>query len=85
MKIDESFVRNLQLDDNDNDIALPEAIIAMAHKLGLKVIAEGVETEVQKGMLIDARCDYAQGYLYSKPVPPDKLEALLRHQQGSIG
>ena len=78
LKIDKSFVHNLEIDNNN--IALSEAIIMMAHKLGLKVIAEGVETEQQKQMLIDADCDYAQGYLYSRPVPADEFEALLQHQ-----
>jgi EAL domain-containing protein (putative c-di-GMP-specific phosphodiesterase class I) len=52
----------------------------MAHKLDLKVIAEGVETEGQEKLLIGAGCDYAQGFLYSKPVPPDELESLLQLQ-----
>lgn len=78
LKIDKSFVHNLEIDNNN--IALSEAIIMMAHKLGLKVIAEGVETEQQKQMLVDAGCDYAQGYLYSRPVPADEFEALLQHQ-----
>jgi len=76
LKIDRSFVRNLETDKND--IALSEAIIVMAHKLGLKVIAEGVETDGQKKILADAGCDYAQGYMYSKPVPPKEFEALLK-------
>ena len=79
LKIDQSFVCNLEKDPDD--IVLSEAIIVMAHKLGLKVIAEGIETEAQKKLLIDAGCDYAQGYLYSKPVTPAELEELLRHQQ----
>ena len=79
LKIDKSFIHNLETDKNN--IALSEAIIMMAHKLGLKVIAEGVETVQQKHMLIDAGCDYAQGYLYSKPVPADEFEALLQNQQ----
>ena len=78
LKIDQSFVHNLETDSND--IALSEAIVVMAHKLDLKVIAEGVESEAQEKLLIGAGCDYAQGYLYSKPVPPDELEALLQLQ-----
>ena len=78
LKIDRSFVHNLEIDDNN--IALSEAIIMMAHKLGLHVIAEGVETAHQKQMLVDAGCDYAQGFLYSRPVPADAFEALLRQQ-----
>ena len=49
----------------------------MAHKLGMKVIAEGVETTEQRDLLIAANCDYAQGYLFSRPVPPDEFERLL--------
>jgi diguanylate cyclase (GGDEF)-like protein/PAS domain S-box-containing protein len=75
LKIDRSFVNNLETDAND--MALSEAIIVMAHKLGLKVIAEGVETEGQRDILAAAGCDYAQGYLFSKPVPPEEFEHLL--------
>jgi diguanylate cyclase (GGDEF)-like protein/PAS domain S-box-containing protein len=78
LKIDQSFVHNLETDSND--IAFSEAIVVMAHKLDLKVIAEGVESEGQEKLLIGAGCDYAQGFLYSKPVPPDELEALLQLQ-----
>ena len=75
IKIDQSFVRNLENDPDD--IALCEAIIVMAHKLGLKVIAEGVETGQQRDLLTTYGCDYAQGYLYSRPVPSEEFEALL--------
>ena len=75
LKIDQSFVRNLGHDNND--LALCEAIVVMAHKLGIKVIAEGVETELQRNFLQDFNCDYAQGYLYSKPVPAQAFEALF--------
>lgn len=76
LKIDRSFVCNLASDPNDR--ALCEAIIVMAHKLGLKVIAEGVETEEQRNFLTAADCDYVQGYLYSRPVPLEEFELLLR-------
>jgi diguanylate cyclase (GGDEF)-like protein/PAS domain S-box-containing protein len=75
LKIDQSFVRNL--DHDKNDLALCEAIIVMAHKLGIKVIAEGVESETQGQLLKDFGCDYGQGYLYSRPVPAVDFEALL--------
>ena len=76
LKIDKSFVDQLETDANN--MALCEAIIVMAHKLGLKVIAEGVETEDQRKILVTAGCDYAQGYLYSRPIPPEQFEVLLK-------
>ena len=75
LKIDQSFTRNLS--ENSSEMALSEAIIVMAHKLGLKVIAEGVETEQQRDLLMAAGCDYIQGYLYSKPLPAEQFESFL--------
>ena len=75
LKIDQSFVRNL--DHEQNDLALCEAIIVMAKKLGIKVIAEGVETENQDRLLKEFGCDFGQGYLYSRPVPAPDFEILL--------
>ena len=66
LKIDRSFVTNLA--EQSDDRVLCEAIIAMAHKLGLRVIAEGIETVQQRDLLVAAGCDYGQGYLFSKPV-----------------
>jgi EAL domain-containing protein (putative c-di-GMP-specific phosphodiesterase class I) len=62
-------------------MALSEAIIVMAHKLGLRVVAEGVETELQRALLLAAGCDYAQGFLFSRPVPADDFDAMLRAQR----
>ncbi|WP_157755397.1 EAL domain-containing protein [Marinobacter salinus] len=76
LKIDQSFIRNLETDQND--LALSEAIVIMAHKLGLKVIAEGVETEEQLRLLLEIGCDNGQGYLFSRPLPAAKFEDFLR-------
>jgi diguanylate cyclase (GGDEF)-like protein/PAS domain S-box-containing protein len=75
LKIDRSFIRNLETDSSD--MALAEAIVVMAHKLGLKVIAEGVETQKQLELLVQMDCDYAQGFLYSRAVAPQEFESLL--------
>jgi len=82
LKIDQSFVRHLAVDHND--LALCEAIIMMAHKLDIKVIAEGVETEEQYRLLDAAGCDYAQGYLFSRPVPAGEFEGLLKSGQSQL-
>lgn len=76
LKVDQSFTRNLA--PNSSDMALTEAIIVMAHKLGLKVIAEGVETREQHQLLCAVGCDYGQGYYYSKPLPREAFEVLLK-------
>jgi diguanylate cyclase (GGDEF)-like protein/PAS domain S-box-containing protein len=83
LKIDKSFVDNLE--GNANDITLCDAIILMAHTLGLKVIAEGVETVEQKNILADAGCDFAQGYLFSRPVPADEFEEILSYEPAESG
>jgi len=83
LKIDQSFIRNLENDSND--LALSEAIIVMAHKLGLKVIAEGVENIEQHEILSSAGCDFAQGFLYAKPIPPEEFEMMLEEQKSIKG
>jgi diguanylate cyclase (GGDEF)-like protein/PAS domain S-box-containing protein len=81
IKIDQSFVRNMTA--QSSDMVLCQAIIAMAHKLGIKVVAEGVETIEQRNLLAAAGCDYAQGFLFSKPVPVEEFESLP--MKGHIG
>ena len=76
LKIDQSFVQGLP--DNPNDMAIVQAIVQMAHSLGLIVIAEGVETEAQRDVLIDLGCNWAQGYWYSKPLDVDQFEKTLQ-------
>ncbi len=74
LKIDKSFIQNIVVNKDDYNIA--STIIVMAHNLGLKVIAEGVETEEQVEILKGFRCEKAQGYYYSKPLPLDQLRLL---------
>ncbi len=79
IKIDQSFVRSLAHDPKD--IALCSAIVGMAHALRIKVIAEGIETEEQKAILVAAGCDYGQGHLFCPPVPPAAFEAFVAKNQ----
>ena len=79
LKIDKSFVHNIAT--HPEAMALCEAIVAMAHTLDIKVIAEGVETITQRDLLLNAGCDYGQGYLFSKPVPEDEFERFLAIHQ----
>jgi diguanylate cyclase (GGDEF)-like protein/PAS domain S-box-containing protein len=76
LKIDRSFVTGLP--DNAGDVAIAEAMLAMSKALGLTTIAEGIETEAQHEFLLRAGCMEGQGYLYSYPVSPSKIERLLR-------
>jgi EAL domain-containing protein (putative c-di-GMP-specific phosphodiesterase class I) len=78
LKIDRSFVMDLAGDSGD--LALCEGIIVMAHKLGLKVVAEGVETEAQLNLLKAAGCDYAQGFVYAPPLPAPELAKMASAQ-----
>ncbi|GAA3933554.1 sensor domain-containing protein [Litoribacillus peritrichatus] len=75
LKIDQAFVRNME--EGSEEHILCEAIIVMAHKLGIKVVAEGIETEQQKVLLVSAGCDYGQGYYFAKPVEAKMLTAQL--------
>ncbi len=79
LKIDQSFIAGSTADAISRTIA--ETIIVMAHKLDLKVIAEGIETREQLDWLKQAGCDYGQGFLFSRPLPPEQFERLLaRHE-----
>ncbi|MEB3102842.1 putative bifunctional diguanylate cyclase/phosphodiesterase [Ferviditalea candida] len=72
LKIDQSFVRDLPTDSKDASIT--RMIISLAHSLGLEVIGEGVETERQHAFLLENGCEYAQGYLYSRPLTAAEME-----------
>ncbi|NMP30996.1 EAL domain-containing protein [Thalassotalea sp. M1531] len=75
LKIDQSFVNKITQDPKE--LALCEAIIVMAKKLGIKVIAEGIETLAQAQLLNKIGCDYAQGYYFAKPMTKDDFEAYI--------
>ncbi|HZV98267.1 MAG TPA: EAL domain-containing protein [Methylophilaceae bacterium] len=75
LKIDRSFITDITTETTNQTIA--ESMILMAHKLGLKVIAEGIETDEQEALLKEAGCDFGQGYFYSKALPVQEFEYLL--------
>jgi EAL domain-containing protein (putative c-di-GMP-specific phosphodiesterase class I)/GGDEF domain-containing protein len=76
LKIDKSLVD--EIDTSAKKLAICKSIISVAHELGFKVVAEGVETERQSALLKDMGCDFGQGYLYSRPLPAADLQSLAR-------
>ena len=79
LKIDRSFVKDIETDVNDADIC--DVTVLLAHKLGMTVVAEGVETEAQLKYLLSIGCEKIQGYFISKPLPGDKAEQFIRDFQ----
>ena len=80
LKIDKSFIDGLLADENDRAVA--SAVISLGQTLNLRVIAEGVETEAQAAFLRNINCDEMQGYLFSKPLPAQGIEELLKATSG---
>ncbi len=83
LKIDRSFV--MSIEEEKRDLDMVDALVEMAHSLGLSVVAEGVETEGQRQLLQAMGCNVGQGWLFSKPVPAAALSALLMDKQVSAG
>jgi EAL domain-containing protein (putative c-di-GMP-specific phosphodiesterase class I) len=78
IKIDRSFIKDIP--DNQDDMEITSAVIAMAHNLKLKVVAEGIENAAQLSFLRRHKCDIGQGYLFDRPIPGrDLLESLRRY------
>jgi diguanylate cyclase (GGDEF)-like protein/PAS domain S-box-containing protein len=76
LKIDRAFISRMDSDDDTHEIV--RIIIMLAHNLGMKVVAEGVETQAQLDLLQKLGCEFAQGYLFSKPAEPEVIEKLLQ-------
>lgn len=82
IKIDQSFVKDIAQEQNDDTIV--KAIISLSHSLGLNVVAEGVENDTQRRFLSDNRCDYVQGFLFSKPLKSEDVPPFLSRYKSSL-
>ena len=80
LKLDRTFLSGLDGSDGQRDLALVRATIELAHNLGLKVVAEGVESEDAWRHLEALGCDFAQGYYLSRPLPVDAVTRLIRER-----
>lgn len=79
LKVDQSFVAGLPGDSDD--AAITTAIVSIAKSLGLKVVAEGIETDEQRAFLLAQGCDFGQGYLFSKPLPAEAFEQFMQERR----
>lgn len=82
IKIDQTFVRTLE--SSMETAAIVKAVVSLGHALGMRVTAEGVETEGQHRLLLAAGCDAMQGYLFAKPMPIADVEARLDRRGGRV-
>jgi diguanylate cyclase (GGDEF)-like protein len=83
LKIDQSFIKDIN--QNNNNAAIVTALIAMSHQLNIIALAEGVETQEQLEFLRRSGCDRIQGYVFSRPVPSDQFETLIRERKSLYG
>ncbi|MCL7743390.1 EAL domain-containing protein [Guyparkeria hydrothermalis] len=82
IKIDRSFIQGVE--DSADDAAIVQGIISMAHHLGIQVVAEGIETEAQREILVDWGCDSLQGYLFARPMPLNELIGCLADNRSIV-
>ena len=75
VKVDRSFI--MDIPESEDDKAITSAVIAMAHRLNMEVVAEGVETQEQLSFLLEHDCEYAQGYLFAKPLSLSNLRPMI--------
>jgi len=83
LKLDKSFVERIT--GTDNDRAIVELMVRIAHTFGLEVVAEGVETAATEAVLIEMGCNCAQGYLYAPAMPLDEFIAWCRESEQAVG
>lgn len=81
VKIDQTFVRGLTIGES-SDATLIETMVDLAHKLGFRVVAEGIETQDAAKLLARMGCEEGQGYLFSRPLEADRLPDWLAEQEG---
>ena len=79
LKIDRSFVKNIESKPNNQVIA--ESIVSMAAKMGISVVAEGIESSEESRFMRDIGCSYGQGYLFEKPLAADEMASLLKRKK----
>lgn len=82
LKVDRSFVQ--RIDQTEESLSLPRSIVALGKALGMRVLAEGIENQQQLAQLIRMDCGYGQGYLFSRPVPPEDVADLIKKLNGKI-
>jgi len=78
LKVDQSFISRIENNNDDENKNIVETIVSLAHKLGLQVVAEGVETAEQQSILSNMKCQLAQGFLFSEPLEKKKMDALIK-------
>ena len=83
IKIDRSFVSNL--DTDPDDAAIIDAVVGLGHRLGMEVVAEGIETGVQARYLLDRGCDYGQGYLFGRAGPAETVPSIMAGKRIRVG